>query len=392
MKNRAGFVAAGVLVAIIGLVSWNPPAWRITGPAPVITPPYGGKPIDTPVTNSFGTAPSLPGELSDEDFWRMIREFSEPGGFFRYENFLSNERSYQAPIPALLKSVRSGGAYLGVGPEQNFTYIAAIRPQMAFVVDIRRQNMVELLMYKALFAMAATRADFISLLFSRARPKGLSEKSTAEDLFSAFTAVRPDRQLFQDNLKLLKEHLPALDSQDEEALEYVYNVFFSVGPDLSYSSVSPGPSGPTYEQLMTLRDGEGTNWSFLDTEDRYQYVKEMQRQNLIVPIVGDFSGPKAIRTVARYVKDHNAVVSAFYLSNVEMYILPSPQWKAFCANVAALPVDSSSTFVRFVVGGYARYLRRDFGSASLISPMIDVLTGETKGYPPSYYDLLRASH
>ena len=140
MKNRAGFVAAGVLVAIIGLVSWNPPAWRITGPAPVITPPYNGKPIDTPVTNSFGTAPSLPRELSDEDFWRMIREFSEPGGFFRYENFLSNERSYQAPIPALLKTVRSGGAYLGVGPEQNFTYIAAIRPQIAFVVDIRRQN------------------------------------------------------------------------------------------------------------------------------------------------------------------------------------------------------------------------------------------------------------
>ena len=204
--------------------------------------------------------------------------------------------------------------------------------------------------------------------------------------------MRPDRQLLQDNLKHLKVHLPALDSQDEETLEYIYNVFFSVGPDLSYSSVSPGPSGPTYEQLMTLRDGEGTNWSFLDTEDRYRYVKEMQRQNLIVPIVGDFSGPKAIRTVARYVKDHNAVVSAFYLSNVEMYILPSPQWKAFCANVAALPVDSSSTFVRFVVGGYARYLRRDFGSASLISPMIDVLTGETKGYPPSYYDLLRASH
>jgi hypothetical protein len=391
MRNRVGLVATGVLILTAAAIFWSPSAWRMVGPAPVITPPLNGKAVDTPITSSFGTAPALPSELSDEAFWRMIREFSEPGGYFMYENFLSNERSYQVPIPSLIKSVKSGGVYLGVGPEQNFTYIAAVRPQMAFVVDIRRQNMVELLMYKALFSMAPTRAEFVSLLFSRAKPTGLDERSTAEDLFESFSKVRPDRQLFQDNLKLLKEHLPALASEDQETIEYVYNVFFSVGPDLSYSSVSPGPSGPTYEQLMTFRDGEGRNWSYLASEERYQYLKEMQRQNLIIPIVGDFAGPKAIRTVARYLKDHSAVVTAFYLSNVEMYILPSPQWKAFCANVAALPVAPSSRFIRFVVGGYARYLRRDFGSASLISPIIDVLTGETKGYPPSYYDLLRAS-
>src|SRR5262249_34923539 len=162
---------------------------------------------------------------------------------------------------------------------------------------------------------------------------------------------------------------------------------FSLGPDLSYSSVSPGPSGPTYEQLMTFSDQNGRNWSFLAAEDRYLYVREMQIKNLVVPVVGDFAGPRAIRTVARYLKDHNAVVSAFYLSNVEMYILPSPQWKAFCGNVASLPVDASSTFIRFIVGGYARYLQRDEGWAaapvSMVSPMIDVLTGVAKGYAPS---------
>jgi len=120
----------------------------------------------------------------------------------------------------------------------------------------------------------------------------------------------------------------------------------------------------------------------------------MQRKNLIVPLVGDFAGPKAIRIVARYLKDHQAMVSAFYLSNVEMYLRASPQWKSFCTNVAALPVDQSSTFIRFLLGRYAYAVSPNgFGrrNVSAVSPMIDVLTGVAKGYPPSYYDLIHAS-
>src|SRR5262249_38912048 len=114
----------------------------------------------------------------------------------------------------------------------------------------------------------------------------------------------------------------------------------------------------------------------------------------IIPLVGDFAGPKAIRSVGAYLKDHHAIVSAFYLSNVEMYILPSPQWKRFSGNVASLPVDESSTFIRFLLGTSARALLPDGSgprSASVISPMIDVLTGVKKGYPLAYYDLIHAS-
>ena len=64
----------------------------------------------------------------------------------------------------------SGGVYLGVGPEQNFTYMAAIRPAMAFILDIRRQAVMQHLMFKAVFESSADRADFISLLFAKPRP------------------------------------------------------------------------------------------------------------------------------------------------------------------------------------------------------------------------------
>ena len=85
----------------------------------------------------------------------MAADFSEPGGYFRSENFLSNESGYQYVIPSLRKTVPRGGVYLGVGPEQNFTYLVALEPKIAFIVDIRRQNMLEQLFYKALFETSA---------------------------------------------------------------------------------------------------------------------------------------------------------------------------------------------------------------------------------------------
>jgi hypothetical protein len=269
---------------------------------------------------------------------------------------------------------------------------------MAFIIDIRRQNMLELLLYKALFEMAANRADFVSLLFSRQRPNGLTDTSTAGELFKAFSAAVPDRQLFGENIQHIKDHLVdsrqlPLAAEDLKTIEYVYRVFFSIGPQLNYASVSPGPSGPSYENLMTLTDGRGHNWSYLATEANYNFVRILQQRNLIVPIVGDFAGPKAIRSVGHYLKNHNAIVSAFYVSNVEMYILPAQQWKSFCANVAALPMDAYSNFIRFVLPYFAQTLPAPgyYGSVSVISPMIDVLTGVVKNYPPSYYDLLHDS-
>jgi hypothetical protein len=397
MKYRVWIVASIVLGIGAFLLSWdllipNPDNFTARpAPAALLRAADGQSP---PILNRFGTAAALPQELTTETFFKMIEEFSEPGGYFMYENYVSNERSYQEAIPSLLKIARSDGAYLGVGPEQNFTYIAAIRPAMAFIIDIRRQNMVELLMYKALFAMAANRAEFVSTLFSRRPSRVPDETSTAEDLFRAFDAARPDQGFFDSNLRQIKAQL-RLRANDEKTIEHVYRVFFSIGPDLSYSSTdSYAPAGPSYANLMTLTDGNGHNWSFLASEENFRFVKEMQRKNLIVPLVGDFAGPKAIRTVARYLKDHQAMVSAFYLSNVEMYLLASPQWKSFCANVAAMPVDQSSTFIRFLLGRYASavspngFARRN---VSAISPMIDVLTGVAKGYPPSYYDLIHAS-
>src|SRR5262245_20659114 len=73
-------------------------------------------------------APSLPDRLSDRDYWNLVSELSEPDGEFRSDNLLSNEIFLQSVIPDLVRNARPNRVYLGVGPEQNFTYIAALKP------------------------------------------------------------------------------------------------------------------------------------------------------------------------------------------------------------------------------------------------------------------------
>src|SRR5437660_8019129 len=125
-------------------------------------------------TASVLRAAGLPDQISNEAFWTMISDFSEPNGYFRFENFLSNELAYQKVIPNLEKNTMPGGVYIGVGPEQNFTYVAALQPKIAFVIDIRRQNLLEHLMYKALFELARDRVEFLSLLYARPEPSNVN--------------------------------------------------------------------------------------------------------------------------------------------------------------------------------------------------------------------------
>ena len=299
-------------------------------------------------------ADTLPAQYSDAEFWKIVTEFSEPGGPFPYENFVSNEINYQVVIPDLKRLTRPGGVYLGVAPEQNFTYIAAIQPKVAFIFDIRRQNLIELLMYKALFEMAPDRAEFVSRLFSRPRPDARpGVPASAADLFNPINAARPNASLYAETLqamkdRLVRQHQFKLSNSDLERMEYIFKVFYDGGPrmDYAYASRSPNASVPSYYNLMTTNDRRGQNWAFLANEDNYRFVRTMQQKNLIIPLVGDFAGPKAIKSVAQYLKEHNAAVTVFYISNVEDYL--SASWNNYKANLAALPVEPSGLFIRFV--------------------------------------------
>ena len=306
---------------------------------------------------SAGSVGSLPEQLSDRDFWKLSQELSEENGYFRSDNLLSNEIWLQHVLPDLEKTSKPGRVYLGVGPEQNFTYIAAIKPAMAFIVDVRRGNLQMHLMYKALFEMSADRADFVSRLFSRKRPTGLTTSSTAMEIFDAFDRVPGSETLQQENLKGIQDHLTKkrgipLDASDLKGIEYIQQQFFWFGPGITYSS-STGRGGramSTYWDLMVATDRDGKNRSYLANEDNFKILKNLHSKNLFLPVVGNFGGPKALRAVGKYVRDQGAIVAAFYLSNVEQYLNQDGLWPSFCHNVATLPLDDHSLFIRSVRG------------------------------------------
>ena len=125
---------------------------------------------------------------------------------------------------------------------------------------------------------------------------------------------------------------------------------------------------------MTQTDGNGVSRSFLASEENYRVVKDLQERNLLIPIVGDFAGPKAIRSIGKYLKEHGAIVAAFYLSNVEQYL--GSAWWTFCSNVANLPLDEKSTFIRASRNAY--YGGGGYGRGGLMNVLGNMLA-ETKG-------------
>jgi hypothetical protein len=285
---------------------------------------------------------------------------------------------------------------LGVGPEQNFTYLIALEPKMAFVVDIRRQNMLEHLLYKALMEISTDRVEFLSRLFCRPRPEGLQANASAETLARGYQRSQPDATLLESNTQIVLDYLEktkgfGLSRDDEAGVRHVYRAFFESGPDLSYTFVG-GYGGfmnmPTYAELMTENDGHTRNWNFLASEDHFRMVQRLQRNNLIVPLVGDFAGPRAIRAVGGYLREHNAVLTAFYTSNVEQYLFQDDDnWKRFYSNVRTLPLNSTSTFIRYVLNG------RGFGrrSHTLVSPIMDVVSAYEHRRIQGYYDVVGIS-
>jgi hypothetical protein len=296
-------------------------------------------------------AGELPARLSDEEFWALSQSASEPGGYFRNENITnitSNELWFQYVVPDLQRRAKTGGVYLGVGPEQNFTYMAAIKPAMAIIFDIRRGNLDLQLMYKAIFELSKDRADFVSMLFAKPRPAGLTAASTAQQIFAAFSTSDTSRPLYEKNLLaitalLTKTRKLPLPQADLDSLTAVYQIFYTSG-----FYIRPSPS---YADLMTATDMAGVARSYLASEAAFAVLKDLQSRNMVVPVVGNFGGPKAIRAIGRYLKAHGATVAAFYLSNVEQYLVQDGIWDAFCRNVATLPLDASSTFIRSQNGG-----------------------------------------
>jgi len=343
---------------------------------------------------------SVPARLTDAEFWKLVTDLSEPNGYFQSENYVGNELSFQWVIPDLQKTVKHGGVYLGVGPDQNFTYIAALEPKIAFIVDIRDGNLLQLLMYKALIEMSADRAEFAANLFGRARPAAVKADASADAILDAVYSEPADRAIYDQTLKaiearLTKTHGFPLPADQLRHLEQIYGAFFAYGPGIAYQMGNSGRGRntyPTYWDMQVTDDNHGRNHAYLATENEFRAIKRMEEANLIVPVIGNFGGPKAIRAVGTWVREHGATVTAFYTSNVEQYLFQDNLWREYYGNVATLPLDSTSQFIRSVFNmGGGGFGGTGLRSAQLTCGIQDLLAAFNAGKINSYYDVISLS-
>lgn len=348
------------------------------------------------------TAPAQsPHTVADSirDFGALIGRLSESGGYFDTDNLISNESSYLHVIGALDRYGVKGGAYIGVGPDQNFSYIARIRPRVAFLLDIRRDNMLQHLMFKALFAKSRNRMEYLALWLGKRAPANVEAWTTRSiadivaylDSTPATTATgAAARKLVLDEVRTMGVTLAAA---DYATIERFHQEFIGAGLSLRFTSAgrAPQPYYPTLRQLVLERDMEGKEASYLAREADFKIVKDLQRRNSIVPVVGDLGGTKALTAIGAYMKQRGDKLSAFYSSNAEDYVLRDGNFATFARSIAALPRDANSVFIRSYFGGGNHPEAVSGYYSTQLLQKADVFVKESAGYT-NYRQLVRSNY
>lgn len=309
-----------------------------------------------------GTAAAAQHVFADSSFARLIDQLSEPSGYFDTDNLISNETSYLHVVGALEELRVKGGAYIGVGPDQNFSYIAAIRPSVAFIIDIRRDNLLLHLMFKALFSLARNRIEYLCLLFGRPPPDDADEwdERSIGELIEYLKGKSGDSDYIALTMAAVVDRAASLgirlSDSDRETIRRFHISFIREGPGLRFRSFGRMPRSyyPTYERLLLETDLNGRQVGFLADEEDFQFLKRLQESDLVVPVVGDLAGDHALSAIGRYVADQGEWVSALYTSNVEFYLWRARSFDRFAATVRDLPFDERSVIIR-------SYFGRNFG-------------------------------
>ena len=339
---------------------------------------------------------------AESSFARLVRQLSESGGFFDSDNIISNETSYLHVINGLRRLGVHGGVYVGVGPDQNFSYVAAIRPSIAFMLDIRRDNLFEHLLFKALFSMSRNRVEYLCLLFGKPVPHDVAawRNRSIDDAIAYLDSTRTDSGVVRATQRTVNAKIAAyglaLSETDLQVADRYRAQFVAEGLDVRFSSLNRNnrSSYPDLRSLILETDRSGRRASFLASDEAFQYVKSMQDRDLIVPVVGDVAGEKAVRAIANYAAAHGLTISAFYISNVEQYLMRDGLFSRYAENLKLLPRDARSVIIRSYFGRFGGHPLTVPGhiSTSMLQTFDMFVTEYNAGNIRTYLDLVERGY
>jgi hypothetical protein len=386
--SRGGWLRAACIALTVQTASCRKPVPK-QNPAPVAVP------VATP--GALTTIPSTNGpDIAQGNLAALRRLFalSEPGEAFISDNVVSNETSLLQPATALAKL--RGGAYIGVGPEQNYTYIALSRPELAFIIDLRRDNALLHLMYKALFEAASSRLEFICLLLGRPYDPKLepAPDAHAAALLAAAQGVAPMRVWFDQQqarlIERIQSHGLSLSEADIARIKHMHELFFDRQLDLRFElHEANGRKYPSFKRLLSLRTPSGVG-TFLDSRESFQYVQQLHRQHRIVPLVGDVSAPRPLGAIADELRQRKLELSTFYISNVEQYLIGRPSLRGWLDNLRQLPHDQRTILLRCYLDQGRPHPRQESGqrSVSIAHGLTSFLYSSAIRHNRSYFEIM----
>lgn len=375
-------------------------------PARVQEPPREKLP-PKPAAEAQPAAPARsPAEtaLTVEQFAALSEKLSEPNGYFDTDNLISNESSYLHVLGKLRQMKLTGGAYIGVGPDQSFSYIAQVRPRIAFIVDIRRDNLLQHLLFKSLFATARNRMEYLCLLFGKPVPPDVKawDARSVQEIVSYLDKAPAKAELFDKThaalLAKIKSFGLKLDPSEIETISRLHKAFFAAGLDLKFTSRNRPPRHyyPSYRDLLLEKDLTGKQASYLTSEDDFRFLQGLEERNLVIPVVGNLAGTHALKQIAQYLHERGERVSAFYTSNVEFYLMrgyrDDDDFDRFARNVQALPRDANSVIIRSYFNGTWGYAHPQtvsgYYSTQLLQTMESFVKEHASGGYQSYNDVI----
>ena len=321
-------------------------------------------------------------------FAARIAALSEAPGYFDTDNLISNERSYLQVLPELQRLKVRGGAYIGVGPDQNFSYIADVRPAVAIIVDVRRDNMLLHLLFKALFSLSRTRIEYLALLTGRPVPASIDpwRSASIDRLIGYVDQTSPGPTRVDD--AIAKIGVP-LSAEDRATISRFHGRFIAEGLSLRFQSTGRPPQAynPTFRDLLRETDASGRQANYLASEEAFQFVKSLQARDLVIPVTGDLSGPSALIAVGRFIAARGDRLSAFYVSNVVFYLFGAGTFARFANNLERLPRTPGTVIIRSVFGRFTAPARSGDASSQHVQPVTELLREHAAGRIRSYADV-----
>lgn len=290
--------------------------------------------------------------LSLEHWRHMVSTLSLPGASSS-PGYVCQNGSYLQVAKSLVARAPADGVYIGVGQDENLSYIALTRPVLALVVGSNHDQLLLQLMYKALFEIAADRQAFLVGLLgadgSELRPASPDDRLSL--LMDRVGRLPRTEASFESAHRAIQRRVVSfgldLGPDANSKLRDVHQAFFRRGLELRHAPNDRTGNPETFPTLRTVLESvspDGAVRSFLGTSAYFDSVRRLHASNRIVPLVGTL--PDALPVVAAFLRQRSLEVGVVHVSSTELAIATPQAFAKWTRSLATLPKSKGALFIR----------------------------------------------